>query len=1379
MVSLLLIALSCLCGLGAVTGAINANLPSLANTTWNWLGPFPATTAGIGGDVLEAFGGIKAALEDLKAGRDVLCPSDITQGGYANWSNTTSGEDGFVQLNYSMVDFDALNDALGPAAYSVKSWAVANFEVPDVGETGSYLITCGGVSSFYIDGHRLSGDVYALGWWWNGDNNILNGEWLLQAIQLEPGTHTILLSARFSFKCMFIDPAVHLTPSYDTMPEVFVPKRHQEEEDEQGKKKKDEEECECKAKEETEGKSEGDSKKERGDQKGKAHTDTPSKAKAAGKLSSSDIHMVSAATEGPLDISAYAASASTRPRPAGDRATELLHVKEADALSLPGRSSNHTSPPIVLSTAALRKDGERKGGGVIARKTQKGVKVDNLVIMRLLGEFDIPKAHAPGLCFHVPDIVEGRLASPYLMLPLLNAATATAFDVRVKTTKVRQVEVTYIDSKNQTSNDTQKQQKATELTTKDRDEDKGQDSDNEKKGDDDDDGRSPPVEKEKRVRVHPFKGDISVAAIVGPPRTHGGYDGDDSRNRQKVPSPELIQILPGQAYALGVELSVELSEEEDAALCGKKISTVEVTFEVTASFNDGKDRPAAEYTLPLDCRSFAERQEYRFTFLDTDNSVQYATIKLPQTDCTCPTTTTTSTGRSGSSGQREATGEQFLAMAMQDEDEDGGEDGGCSCNVLVALHGASVDAGSNDWYGAVPSFNKTFVILPTNRGAYGYNWESAGKQNLISAILALKRTLPGVPEESKASFRADIERLMVVGHSMGGHGCFVFSTQFPDTLMGSLCASAWIKRDEYSFPTTNQDRSYTDRLFRALLAASQQAYDTDILSTHLVGIPFLGRAGGADLTVPAYLLRRFVRVLRQREFQYTHKYGSGDIRFEMKNWPGAPEHPVVGDSKTVLYSEVPGEGHWWGEVVSAQDLTPYYEAVLKDGQGGTEPLLREWTTTTPNVGVTMSGKNGLVILQTFRPHQQATIHATLEPPTLDSQEPKTWTLKLKTHNVRRFGLKANMLQLLSHGRDTSFSAEDTLYLLVDDHPIPFKIANIGPYLLPQAHLCTSSSGWDKCDDSWWSTERNVANAGPFGEMMAQGAVAVIYPRVKTEGVSEEEREGREKLASAALSMANRLFTVGKYGVLLFDDETAVNKMELLAEHRVSYVVLGSPPQNTWSDKYWERSTLGRSLIGFSVDHLFVGTSKFTEPDIGLVALASVNVTDSSSSSSSPPRRRRAQAGEGEGSSFRHHPFYPWCQDTESLTPACNTPDLHGMVIAAGTTWEGTLLASEQLPYTQMDWLVLDKRVNWQGYALCGGYFAYDWSLSALSSMPCPSEGEHESPILSLMGLREDDMRTAVAESRRKANVTTDGVDKDGGRKSASAGGSAQRTLGVA
>jgi predicted peptidase len=123
--------------------------------------------------------------------------------------------------------------------------------------------------------------------------------------------------------------------------------------------------------------------------------------------------------------------------------------------------------------------------------------------------------------------------------------------------------------------------------------------------------------------------------------------------------------------------------------------------------------------------------------------------------------------------------------------------------------------------------------------------------NGLQALKALETLQPGVPEALKQSYRVNSKRRIYAGHSMGGHGCMIYSTLQPEFVLGSVCASGWIRRDLYIASSLfSPGVSRIDHFRAGLMQLSLDEYSTDLHLTNMKQIPILLRMGTEDDTVP-------------------------------------------------------------------------------------------------------------------------------------------------------------------------------------------------------------------------------------------------------------------------------------------------------------------------------------------------------------------------------------------------------------------------------------------------------------------------------------------------------------------------------------------------
>lgn len=204
---------------------------------------------------------------------------------------------------------------------------------------------------------------------------------------------------------------------------------------------------------------------------------------------------------------------------------------------------------------------------------------------------------------------------------------------------------------------------------------------------------------------------------------------------------------------------------------------------------------------------------------------------------------------------------QFYSVFPPENPEEGRD-----YSAILTLHGAGVDAtGSNgytqkDW---------AYVIAPTNRREYGFNWEQQGRINGLNALDDALKNLP-----------IDEDRVYLSGHSMGGHGSYVFGTGFPHRFAALAPSAAWTSIDIYTPFITRQDHLHGSPESLELLKSGLQPTRTLSMAENLKHLPTYILQGGEDQSVPPEHARMFNQRLK-------------DLGYE------------------VTYNEVSGKEHWW------------------------------------------------------------------------------------------------------------------------------------------------------------------------------------------------------------------------------------------------------------------------------------------------------------------------------------------------------------------------------------------------------------------------------------------------------------------------------------
>ena len=205
-------------------------------------------------------------------------------------------------------------------------------------------------------------------------------------------------------------------------------------------------------------------------------------------------------------------------------------------------------------------------------------------------------------------------------------------------------------------------------------------------------------------------------------------------------------VLPGQSFPLYMELTwngvrprrLEAADmaagggsATDKGICSGALygekddpEVIEIDARITGNFRDSVSRPAAEHTVVLRCRSFARRDPYIFTYRDVNGAVEYAAVRPPKRSC-----------RKELQHQAPPSDSLLSPTGPLAASE--------TCPVLMALHGAAVDGGSDIWMNSVTPQEYAWTLSPTNKGQFGFDWEGAGLTNAVTAIHAFQHLMPG------------------------------------------------------------------------------------------------------------------------------------------------------------------------------------------------------------------------------------------------------------------------------------------------------------------------------------------------------------------------------------------------------------------------------------------------------------------------------------------------------------------------------------------------------------------------------------------------------------------------------------------------------------
>ncbi|MGD8395711.1 MAG: prolyl oligopeptidase family serine peptidase, partial [Candidatus Eiseniibacteriota bacterium] len=293
--------------------------------------------------------------------------------------------------------------------------------------------------------------------------------------------------------------------------------------------------------------------------------------------------------------------------------------------------------------------------------------------------------------------------------------------------------------------------------------------------------------------------------------------------------------------------------------------------------------------------------------------------------------------------------------------------------LVLTLHGANVTArqahhyAPRDW---------AYIVAPTNRRAFGFDWEDWGRLDALEVMADARRHFP-----------LDPRRTWLTGHSMGGHGTWSLGVLLPNRFAAIAPSAGW--RDFWSYsgawmpPDTSTTASApgSDRPEGMADAAALPA-TTDPVAAILVRATSPSR----PLLLERNLEAAGVYVLHG---ELDDNVPVGEARF-MRERLGR-FHPDF------AYHEQPGAGHWWGD--ACMDWPPLMEflrrhALPPPGRVGTLDV----TIIHPAIA---SRCAWLSIEQQELALAPSRVRAVAEP---DSAR-----VRIETENVRRLGIDLEML----------------------------------------------------------------------------------------------------------------------------------------------------------------------------------------------------------------------------------------------------------------------------------------------------------------------------------------------------------------------------------
>lgn len=543
-------------------------------------------------------------------------------------------------------------------------------------------------------------------------------------------------------------------------------------------------------------------------------------------------------------------------------------------------------------------------------------------------------------------------------------------------------------------------------------------------------------------------------------------DSEGNRSLSQVP------IASGQAFILRLAL-----QQSSPLPCPG--DGMNLTIALTPQGPGGEALPISTAVLTASCRP-SRGGGYRVTFPEFDGSIQHMWVAPPNVskleNGKCPT---------------------------------------AGCPVMVSLHGADVPITENwghtyslgdeahDWPFPYPAW----LVQPSNRYHWGTDWESQGYDNARAALEFVSKYTPGLssPEE-RSKLLPDLDRLLVTGHSMGGHGCLVFSAHEPDRLLASDCNSCWTSQRRYGHLNIAPLRDYSGN---GVIQARMSEYDADFLSRNLVGVPLKLVYGDGDDNVPP------------SEPRYMQELVDS----------------FSGNASSVDVTELENTSHWYGQNIP--ELVSFYERIFELPKGQHDytlpalPETFEFAASSPSDFGTKGNLKLLQLADASKPGRFFVRRCANSGPELNgscgpsspsdasaSSADSLWYVE--TSNVRRF----RFLERPVRGRPLpeSLVLDGTFFNKSD-----FEDGSPAHFCMARAASQGRKPVWAVCKDGAWEAFQRGGpgntSEGPLANVLRRAPVCIVHG----DGARLE-----------SVYLANKLYFISRYAIPIVDASSSVN-----------------------------------------------------------------------------------------------------------------------------------------------------------------------------------------------------------------------------------------------
>ena len=271
--------------------------------------------------------------------------------------------------------------------------------------------------------------------------------------------------------------------------------------------------------------------------------------------------------------------------------------------------------------------------------------------------------------------------------------------------------------------------------------------------------------------------------------------------------------------------------------------------------------------------------------------------------------------------------------------------GGQTPALVLSLHGAGVE-GIGQARAYTPK-DWTYIVAPTNRRPYGFDWEDWGRLDALEVLADATRL-----------FGTDPSRTYLTGHSMGGHGTWQIGVTEPDKWAAIAPSAGWHSFSSYGGGPTYKDPTPVEKM---LVRANNPGETSSQLSRNFLHYGIYVLHGEKDDNVPVAQARFMRELLSKFHADFS-------------------------------YYERPGAGHWWGN--ECVDWPPLFDFLKRHARPtDAETTHVEFVTANPGISAT---SHWVTVLAQQHPLEYSRV--------VIDRDPKTGAFKGTTENVLRLAL---------------------------------------------------------------------------------------------------------------------------------------------------------------------------------------------------------------------------------------------------------------------------------------------------------------------------------------------------------------------------------------